>query len=177
MQEELNNLIEQLNSVLYSDYGVIAQAIGFALTAVLGYVWFKMYFIDHKVPQSKIEEWREAFGYEKPEELSRIDAQWEAIQNKIKSNDESLWKMAIMEADSLMDQLIQEMGYSGDTMGERMQKITSKQFPMLDDAWRVHKVRNFIAHDPNYKLTEQNAKATIDIYENIFRELNVLDND
>lgn len=177
MNEELNNLIEQLDSILYSDYGVIAQAIGFALTAVLGWIWFRMYFLEHKVPQSKIAEWRDAFGYEKPDVLSRVDKEWNAIVEKANTNDESLWKMAIMEADSVLDRMIQEMGYSGETMGERMQKIRPQEFPLLDDAWRVHKVRNFIAHDPNYKLDAGTAKRTIGIYEKIFRELNVLDND
>ncbi|MDX1535463.1 MAG: hypothetical protein R3346_01760 [Candidatus Spechtbacterales bacterium] len=177
IEEELNNLIEQLNSVLYSRYGWVAQGIGLILTATLGLIWFRLYFITQRVPQSKIAKWREALGYEKPENLSLVDAKWSSVLEKMESEDETSWKMAIMEADSLMDRLIQEMGYTGETMGERMQKITPKQFPMLDDAWRVHKVRNFIAHDPSYKLTEESAKKTISIYEDIFRELNVLDND
>lgn len=176
MPEGLQSLIHELNSVLYSTYGLLAQFIGLVLTIVLGYIWMRL-MANQRVISTKIDEWKDAFGYEKPAELSRVDRQWESIQAKLSSNDESQWKVAVLEADSVLDKLIQAMGYKGDTMGSRMQQIKRRDLPMLDDAWRAHKVRNFIAHDPNYKLSREAAEKTIGIYERIFRQLNVLDND
>jgi hypothetical protein len=51
-----------------------------------------------------------------------IMAKWEEIMRHINSNKELEWKFAVIEADKLLDGLFKSMGYSGESMGERLKQ-------------------------------------------------------
>lgn len=118
-------------------------------------------------------DWAEA-KRETPIPKGKLLSRWRDIQKQIQSHNEADWRVAIMGADSILDEMIKSIGYEGDTMGERLKNIKPYQFPNIDDAWRVHKIRNFLAHDPTYRLSRQVAEGTIEIYERIFKELGVI---
>ena len=96
---------------------------------------------------------------------------WEKIQNDILSNNPSDWRLAIIEADTVLDEMVKTMGYKGADLGERLKSIEPSDFDTLNDAWEAHKVRNRIAHDGSaYPLTHDEAKRIIGLYERVFRE-------
>jgi hypothetical protein len=56
-----------------------------------------------------------------------------------------------------------------------MKHIEASDFPMLDEAWEVHKIRNQIAHKgTDYPLTRTEAENVIDVYHRLFKELGYL---
>jgi len=118
-------------------------------------------------------DWKEA-QRETPIPRGKLISRWKDIQVQIESNNEADWRVAIIGADAVLDEMIKSIGYKGETMGERLKGIKPYQFPSIDDAWRVHKIRNFLAHDPTYRLSREVAKGTIDIYERIFRDLGAI---
>ena len=84
------------------------------------------------------------------------------------------WKLAIIEADIVLDQTLKERGYIGDTLGERLRSITPSQLSSIDDAWEAHMVRNKIAHEgADFVLTKRIADDTIVRYRRVFAELGV----
>ncbi len=84
------------------------------------------------------------------------------------------WKLAIIEADIILDDLLKTRGYAGSTLGERLRSITPSQLESLDDAWEAHKVRNRIAHDgADFVLTKRLAQETIVRYQKVFKEFGV----
>ena len=96
---------------------------------------------------------------------------WEKIQKDILSTNQSDWRLAIVEADTILDEMTRAMGYKGVDLGERLKSIESSDFETLNDAWEAHKVRNRIAHDGSaYPLTHDEAKRIIGLYEKVFRE-------
>lgn len=108
-----------------------------------------------------------------PESASGGAAQskWEEICRHIDSSKESDWKLAIIEADNLVDNLLKSAGYQGETMGDRLTNIERGQLPGLEGLWEAHKVRNKLVHDMNYFLRYAEAKRAIQNYENVLREL------
>jgi len=97
---------------------------------------------------------------------------WDKIKKYIQSNNSSDWRMAIMEADSLLDDIVKKIGYKGETLGERLSKIKPIHLNSIQDAWEAHKVRNKIAHEANrYEISKTKAENTIELYENVFKEL------
>ncbi|MBI2637727.1 MAG: hypothetical protein HYW88_02395, partial [Candidatus Sungbacteria bacterium] len=48
---------------------------------------------------------------------------WESVLNKAASPNPSDWKLAVIEADSLMDDLLKRSGYLGTTMGDRLKQL------------------------------------------------------
>jgi hypothetical protein len=96
---------------------------------------------------------------------------WDKIQKDIESINENDWRLAIIEADSILDEMVKQMGLKGEDLGERLKSVEPSDFDTLDDAWEAHKVRNRIAHDGSaYPLTQSEAKRIIGLYEKVFRE-------
>jgi len=84
------------------------------------------------------------------------------------------WKLAIIEADVVLDQVLKERGFAGVSLGERLRSVSPAELPSLNDAWQAHKVRNFIAHHGHdYVLTQREAQETMIRYERVFRDLGV----
>ncbi len=81
------------------------------------------------------------------------------------------WKLAIIEADSMLESLMGDLGFKGQTLGEKLKSATQETFRQLTTAWEVHTIRNRIAHEGiAYDVSHHEAKRTIALYENIFRE-------
>lgn len=85
------------------------------------------------------------------------------------------WKLAIIEADIILEDALKQKGYPGASLGERLKSISSEQLNSLQDAWEAHKIRNRIAHDgADFVLTKRIAQETITRYQKVFSELGVL---
>ena len=100
---------------------------------------------------------------------------WDEIKRHMESPNPIEWKMAIIEADSLMDEIIKGIGYKGQGLGERLKEIEPSDFDNLQNVWDAHKLRNRLAHDPGrVDLNKSVADSTIKKYEDALKELKYL---
>ncbi len=99
---------------------------------------------------------------------------WEQVLKLIDSDNESEWKLAILEADKLLDEMVAGMGYLGANLGERLKVIEPSDFTTLQQAWEAHKVRNRLAHEHGFRLTHREAKRVIELFGAVFREFNFI---
>jgi hypothetical protein len=84
------------------------------------------------------------------------------------------WKLAIIEADIILDDILKQQGYVGSSLGERLKSIGTGELNSLNDAWEAHKIRNRIAHDgADFVLTQRLAEETINRYRRVFTEFGV----
>ncbi|USN87564.1 MAG: hypothetical protein H6779_04090 [Candidatus Nomurabacteria bacterium] len=98
----------------------------------------------------------------------------EDIDKHITSDNPNDWKLAIIEADIVLDDELKKVGYTGTSLGERLRSINTAQLNSLDDAWQAHKVRNQIAHGgADFVLTKHLAENTIKQYKRVFGELGI----
>lgn len=102
------------------------------------------------------------------------DEKWQAVLDKLDKNNESDYKLAIIEADKIFDDLLKRLGYIGDDMGERLKQISSVQLANIDDVWQAHKARNRIAHEPGFKIKRSEAEQVVKIYQRAMKNLEVL---
>ena len=101
---------------------------------------------------------------------SRLDD----LNKHIISENPNDWKLAIIEADIMLDEILKEKGYVGASLGERLRSINPAQLQSLDDAWQAHKVRNQVAHGgADFVLTHRLAEETIKQYRRVFAELGI----
>ena len=92
----------------------------------------------------------------------------------ITSSNPNDWKLAIIEADIILDEALKQYGYAGNSLGERLKSISTTQLSTLNEAWEAHKVRNRIAHEgADFVLTKRIAEDTINRYRRVFNELGV----
>jgi len=112
----------------------------------------------------------------KPENRSvKINTRWQGIAQHFASANPNDWRIAILEADILLDELVTSLGYTGDGLGEKLTSIRVNDFPTLQSAWEAHKVRNIIAHQgASYHLTDHQKEVTRKHFENVFRSAGVI---
>ena len=94
------------------------------------------------------------------------------IQGYLSSKSEALWRIGILEADNVLLEVLNEKGYQGDGVGE---KLKAASFKTIDLAWDAHKLRNRIAHEgSDFELTEREAKRAFMLYESVLRDLKAI---
>lgn len=94
---------------------------------------------------------------------------WQHVVELFHSDKESDWRLGIIEADTMLEDLITQLGYEGDTFGEKLKNVDPGNFPALQDAWDVHLVRNKVAHEGmQYQLEEFEKNKIFRTYEKIF---------
>jgi uncharacterized membrane protein len=97
------------------------------------------------------------------------------LQIHIDSDNPNDWKLALIEADIILDEILKQQGYAGASLGERLRSISPSSLASLDDAWQAHKLRNQIAHGGvDFVLTQKLAKETINRYLRVFADLGIL---
>jgi hypothetical protein len=100
---------------------------------------------------------------------------WERVIEHINSTNSSDWKLAIIEADIMLDDLLRAAGYHGDSVGEMLKAVEKSDFTTIEAAWEAHKTRNQIAHQGGgFDITERDAKRVIALYESVFKEFQVI---
>lgn len=100
-----------------------------------------------------------------------VNKKWEKIVLNLESNNPGDWKLAILEADIVLGEMLEKMGYRGDSIGEKLKNIEKSDFNTLDIAWQAHKVRNNIAHKGSeFNISKDEAIKTIELYEKVFKE-------
>lgn len=104
----------------------------------------------------------------------KVTQEWENIIKRLDSRDEANYKLAVIEADKLLDTVLKKLTIPGSTMGERLKAIPISQLPSIDNVWQVHRLRNHLVHTTEFVLTENKAKQSITIYKQAFTELKVL---
>ncbi len=82
-------------------------------------------------------------------------------------------KLAVMEADTILDAGLKSIRMPGETLGERL-KVACYKYPKLKDVWWAHKLRNSLAHDAAFQTTAREAKKAIDEFERALQTLNIL---
>lgn len=96
---------------------------------------------------------------------------WMKTLTYLFSESSSDWKLAIIEADAMLDDLMSQLGFRGETLGEKLKSANQEKFRNLTIAWEVHTIRNRIAHEGlSYELSQYEAKRVIALYEMIFRD-------
>ena len=95
------------------------------------------------------------------------------IKEKFSSHKENDKRLAIIEADELLNNLFRQMGYKGDSMTDKLNQLDAKTISNIDQIWQAHKLRNNIVYNPDYKLERDLADKSMDVFEKVLRELDV----
>lgn len=110
----------------------------------------------------------------KPYEIKKFTKKWEKIKKRLKSGIEADAKLAILEADSLLDQFLAIRKYQGKNLEEKLENLTEEILPSLPRLKQAIKVRNAIVEDPSYKLDREEAERTLEIYEQALKDLQAI---
>ena len=100
---------------------------------------------------------------------------WDHILNLADSDNEHSWRQAVVEADIMLGELLNYLGYRAPTIGEQLQMVEKPDFKTLDQAWEAHKVRNQIVHEGiSFEFKEDLFRSTLTKYKNVFDEFDYI---
>lgn len=122
---------------------------------------------------------KEAFDFskklvdEKEEFKQEVQEKFDSIVAKMASEHPEDWKIAILEADHLIDEVLIWHGHRGKDMGERLKSITEREVESINELWQAHKLRNQIAHNINIEISKKEAEKAIEIYRKVLKEFNL----
>lgn len=141
--------------------------------AIIMYCLVRLYEITRPVKESEVIS-NDDIPVEHP--YNKKNPIWEGIRNKLLSDNQSEWRLAIIEADIYLDKILDSKGFYGDTIGDKLKNINENQLASINIAWEAHKVRNKIAHDGEaFVITMPESRRVLSYYEIVFRDLDVIE--
>jgi len=100
---------------------------------------------------------------------------WKLVQEHINSDDPNKWKLAIIEADIILSELLDKLSLPGDGVGEKLKAVEAGDFNSIEQAWEAHKIRNAIAHQgSDFLLSQREARRIVGLYEIVFSEFEII---
>lgn len=170
----MNNLIENITSFVMDP-----QLGGWLLVSNIGFIVFSLILFAGIIFCLIKSDWLQylflqdtaEFLTYRPFGVKKIVKKWNVIMVRLDTGLESEYKLALIEADTMMYDSLKRMRYAGDTLGERLKKLTVATLPNIEDIKRAHQVRNTVMHDPNYTLSLDEIRELLAIFEQAFRDL------
>jgi len=112
------------------------------------------------------------YGTERPlQSKSTIIKRYEAILERLEGINPSQYKVALLEADALADEILDSIGYKGATMAEKLEAVEGSQLESKSILFEAHTVRNQIIHDPHFVLSQEEAKRLVGHFRQFFDEV------
>ncbi len=100
---------------------------------------------------------------------------WEKIVGHMSTDNPNDKRLAILEADIILDDLLDHLGYQGITIGDKLKSAEGTAFKTLQSAWEAHKIRNAIAHEGSeFEIPERESRRIVGLFESVFREFDYI---
>lgn len=144
-------------------------AIIIALLGVVIFLASKTHYLEWLFLQDVVQ-----FVTMRPFGAKKITGQWNKITRRLEAGTEAEQKLAVIEADDMLDASLKRLGYAGQTLEEKLEKLTSATLPNMEQIHESRRLRNNIVHDPDYRLSSEEAKKALDVYAKAFRDLQIL---
>ncbi len=167
------NSFRDLLSLIWNIYSIIAIIL--SILFFIGFVYARIRYselsaIEQEALREEERKWALRYGDGVP-----TSGRWATIQGHLREETPNSWKIAIIEADIFLEEVLNNAGYVGMTIGEKLKSANPASFTTIQDAWNAHKVRNEVAHvGGDFILTRRLAQETLTQYERVFREFSAI---
>ena len=163
----MNNILSLITSPTFIFYLKVAFiVIGALFLLIIIFLLLKNSWLKRRF----LEDWTEFFIY-RPFGVKKTFKQWVKVLKRLETGKEADYKLAVIEADGLLNDILKKMGYKGETMAKILEQLDATILPNIEQIWKVHKIRNNVVHDPDYELSLEQARKILGIYEKTFRTL------
>lgn len=112
-------------------------------------------------------------GRSSPHDREEIRKRWQRIEQLVKNSDESSFRHAIIEADSIFDLAMKLKFFAGSDFGGRL-KIAQARYPRLRAVWQAHRLRNELVHESGTALRRGSTAHALGVYRQGLKELGLL---
>ena len=106
-------------------------------------------------------------------DVEKYRVRWLAVEQSLDKDNSTSYQMAVMNGDKLVDQALKDKGFRGNTMGERLKSAKDK-LPHRNDVWAAHKLRNQIAHEPDVRVSYDQARHALAGFKRALKDLGAI---
>ena len=161
---------------LFQTIWTVYSAIAFALSALFIYGIIYSYIKINEYGEYKVNKFKEEEKkWNQLKEPNQGNRRWKEVEEHVHSNNPNDWKLAIIESDVMLDKMLADAGFAGNTVADRIRSASGRSFTTIDDAWQAHRMRNKIAHGgTDFVLTQKMAQATLIQYRKVFEEFGII---
>ncbi len=159
---------------LYSNWnGLVAISITLSLifAAILIYTLTRVF----QIRQAEYRHFQAVAHPVAAHDVPKTRLRWDRILSEANSEADQNRRLAVLEADIMLGELLDELGYRGETIADRMRQVPKANFNTIDYAWEAHRARNRIAHESGYEMSPYEARRVIGLYDKVFREFGFIE--
>ncbi|MBP6889794.1 MAG: hypothetical protein KBC19_04415 [Candidatus Moranbacteria bacterium] len=102
---------------------------------------------------------------------NQMIVRWEKIRERLEGANISQYKVAILEAEALAEEILTGIGWKGEHIEQRLGAVTDAQLESRPALLEAHQVRNLIILDPQYQLSREEAEVTLGKYKRFLDEV------
>ena len=106
---------------------------------------------------------------------SKYTKDWERIKRHLEEKNISRAKVAVIEADRMLSETLEKIGYQGRDVGEKIAAVRPGQLIGLEEAAKSHEVFKKIVKNPELEISVDELRESVAGYEKVFRGLELLD--
>lgn len=140
----------------------------FAMFFLAGVIYFM---INSSWLQYKfLEDVTEFFSWQ-PYGMRAITKRWKKIKEKLDTGLEAEFKLAIIEADDFLAEMLEDRGFQEKDFIESAKKAGKGLLANLEEILSAHEVRNSIVYNPDFKISAETAKNILAVYETAITNL------
>lgn len=159
------------NPGTWGTIGTVSAIVSIIFLSIIIFSLVRMYEIQVFDKEEIDHEIKHALAKEKERDRD-LNPSWKYILTLLESPNESDWRVAIIESDTLLEEAFRERGLVGNTMSELLEEAKMNGYSSIQSAWDAHLVRNKIAHEGlNYPITQVEVRRVIKLYQNVFEDL------
>jgi uncharacterized membrane protein len=165
-----------INPELWHILGIISMILSILFLIIIIFSLVRIREIQLENKHSMNEEIEIALKKEREREKAKGEnLRWHYILNLTESLNESDWRVAVLEADSMLEDSLRKKEITGETVSELLEKISESGYIHYQDAWKAHSVRNKIAHQgSDFSLSQVEARRVIKMFQNFFEEIGAI---
>jgi len=99
---------------------------------------------------------------------------WATIKKRLKTKDPAQIKMALIEADKILDEILKAGAYPGENIEERLSHLTPEKITNCSELLEAHKIAAR-AKEEDFKITFEEAVNVLKVYQQSFREFGLIE--
>lgn len=104
---------------------------------------------------------------------AQMKKRWAHVQSLLNSKNSETHRLAVIEADKLLDVVLKAMNMPGENFATRMNFAQKKYYELKKVRW-AHSLRNKLVHEADVHLPKKKARAAVKSYERALKLLGAL---
>lgn len=95
-------------------------------------------------------------------ELGKFQTRWNKVNQQIKKGDSVSLAASVLECSQMLNEILKAIGYEGDNLGERLNKLSPNQIEGIEKLKVVNEVKNKLVRDPSFRINQEEAEIIRD---------------